>query len=73
MPKIKTAFIPTEVAGVNFYRMWQPAEALKKYGYPTAVLWYSSKEMDRKNSWELGMMDPDHELKIIKDIEMACQ
>jgi glycosyltransferase involved in cell wall biosynthesis len=72
VPKIKTAFIPTEVAGVNFYRMWQPAEALKKYGYPTAVLWYSSKEMDRRNSWELGMTDKQYELKIIKDVEMAC-
>jgi O-antigen biosynthesis protein len=73
VPKIKTAFIPTEVAGVNFYRMWQPSEALKRYGYPTAVLWYSSKEMDRRNSWELGMADPQYEMKIVKDIEMACQ
>jgi Glycosyltransferase len=52
--------------------MWQPAEALKKYGYQTAVLWYSSKEMDRRNSWELGMMDQQYEMKIVKDIEMAC-
>jgi len=71
MSRLKISFIPTEVSGVNFYRCWQPAEALRAKGYDVAVLWYSSRMFIRDN-WELGLMDDNYAPKIIKDIEMAC-
>lgn len=68
----KVAFIPTEVSGVNFYRVWQPAEALRALGHPVAVLWYQSNKFLRDN-WEMDLAAPAYYDKITGDIEKACQ
>lgn len=71
--KLKVAFIPTEVSGVNFYRVWQPAEALRKYfKMPVAVLWYTSKLFYRDN-WERDMDDMQYRDTIVDNIHKACE
>lgn len=69
---MRVAFIPTEVSGVNFYRVWQPAEAMRKMGHRVAVLWYTSNLFLREN-WELDMGRADCQDEIVSDIHHACE
>jgi glycosyltransferase involved in cell wall biosynthesis len=72
MSRLKIAFIPANVSGVMFYRIWQPAEALRRIkGTEVAVLWYQH-DMFLMHPWENDLLGEDG-LRIRRDIDMACQ
>ncbi len=66
---MKIAFIPANVSGVTFYRVWQPAEALRKMGHQVAVLWYRHSDI-QMHPWE---QEIGADNSIIGDINMACK
>ncbi len=68
---LRVAFIPTNVTGVNFYRMRQPADAMKALGVETAVLWYKDDQY-LVEGWENDLLDEKHGPKIMTDIAHAC-
>lgn len=72
MPKRRVAFIPTNVSGVCHYRLRQPADALKRAGFDTAVLWYSSKHFSM-HPWEEDLHNPRIGPNLVADVDMACQ
>lgn len=51
---MQIAFIPTGNAGVSFYRVWQPAEALRARGHKVAVMWYKHDMIDA-HPWEFEL------------------
>lgn len=67
---MKIAFIPANVSGVSFYRVWQPAEALRKMGHKVAVLWYKHDHL-HMHPWEEDLMT--RETSIVRDVHMAYQ
>lgn len=69
---MNVTFIPTEVSGVNFYRAWQPAEAMRSKRNNVAVLWYQSDMFQRIN-WEMGLLEGDSQETIIQTINYACR
>lgn len=66
---MRVAFIPTNVSGVQYYRCWQPAEAMRKLGAQVAVLWYQSK-MFTMHPWEEDVAHPGNSIR--SDVERAC-
>ena len=66
---MKIAFIPSGVSGVQFYRVWQPANALKKVGVETAVLWYKHG-MFLAHPWEDDIND---QTSVISDVNKAYE
>ena len=71
MRKLKVSYVITEVSGVSFYRVWQPANMLRKMGHKTVYLWYTHKQFTRPQ-WEWEMDDPKYAGKIRRDLDMAC-
>lgn len=69
--KLKILFVPTNVSGVQFYRCWQPAEALRALGHKVAVLWYTSQYLTMA-PWEQDFLTEEHGDRIERDIEMGC-
>lgn len=69
--KLRILFIPTNVSGVQFYRCWQPAEALRAMGHKVAVLWYTSKYLSMA-PWEQDILSEQYGEGIQRDIEMGC-
>lgn len=71
MRKLRIAFIPTNVSGVIFYRVWQNAEAMRKMGCHVAVLWYAHN-IFQMHPWEEDLMTEQHGAKLEDDIDRAC-
>lgn len=59
MSRMKIIFIPADVSGVMFYRVWQPAEAMRRAGHEVAVMWYKS-DMFLSHPWEDDMDRPGY-------------
>ncbi len=72
MSKLRIAYIPSESSGVNFYRMWQPAEALRRMGHEVALLWYSHKQLTR-HPWQQDILSDEWCETLYQDIDMACE
>ena len=73
MPKLKAkvAFICTEVAGVAFYRVVQPARYLESVGHKVRVLGYKSDGFIRPE-WE-NLSGISYREVVKADIQAACQ
>jgi len=73
MPKLraKVAFICTEVAGVSFYRIVQPARYLESKGHQVRVLGYK-KDNWMRPEWE-GLSEISYGDVVRTDIENACR
>lgn len=68
----KLTFIITEVSGVAYYRVWQPAMAMRDMGVKTAMLWYKHDMIERpKWEWEIG--EGENTQRICSDIDRGCQ
>jgi glycosyltransferase involved in cell wall biosynthesis len=73
MPHIKVAFIPTNVSGVVFYRVWQAYGALQDVaGMQSACWWYTPDQFDM-HPWENEVFDTDKGPYIRNDIDGACE
>lgn len=67
----RIAFVPSNVSGVIYYRVWSPAEAMRKQGVKAAVLWYGSN-IFQMHPWEEDIMTEEHGARLEDDIERAC-
>lgn len=70
--RLRVAYVPTNVSGVAHYRVRQPADALKKIGIDTAVLWYSASHYSM-HPWEEDILSQELGPSICRDVDMACQ
>jgi glycosyltransferase involved in cell wall biosynthesis len=72
MPKLKVIFVPTNVSGVNFWRVYQPAQALKKIGVEAKVMYYGHNGY-LMHPWETDLLTLEHGPEIEKQMKKACE
>jgi len=73
MSDLKVAFIPTNVSGVVFYRVWQPYNAmLGTKGIKPICWWYTPNQIEM-HPWENEVLDSQKGSSIQYDINAACE
>lgn len=69
---MKIGFIITEVSGVSFYRVYQPAQVLRAKGHEVVYLWYGHDQFIRPE-WEWKIEDPSVSGFYKRDLDMLCE
>jgi len=69
---LKVGFVLTEVSGVAFYRVYQPAQVMRSKGHEVAYLWYRHDQFIRPE-WEWEIENPQFMGFIKRDLDMLCE
>ena len=69
---MKVAFIPSNVSGVVFYRVWQPALQMMKNKRDKVVVWWWKPDQFEMHPWEGELSEPEIGPSIGRDINAAC-
>lgn len=74
MSGLRVAFIPTNVSGVMFYRVWQPYLALKKLFKRDkyTVTWYE-KDIYEMHQWEGDLYDKERHAYLYNHLDAAVR